>query len=54
MSDCIIRIVNGYGYLPIITFNENEYYRGSFKKTISEAAAVLEEMLPRVKKENGL
>lgn len=54
MFDLIIRTVEGYGYLPIIEHDGTEYYRGSFKKSISEAAAALEEMLPRVRKENAL
>jgi hypothetical protein len=37
MTDIIIRFVADYGYLPIITVDGKEVYRGEFKKTAQEA-----------------
>jgi hypothetical protein len=35
--DLITRFVDGYGWLPIITFDGKEIYRGEFKPTAQEA-----------------
>lgn len=35
--DIIIRVVPNYGFLPIITLNYQEVYRGEFKNSAQEA-----------------
>ena len=45
MIDFIIRLVPGHGYLPIITKDGKEFYRGEFKKTTTYALTACEVML---------
>ena len=37
MTDLIIRIVEGYGYLPIVEVDGKEVYRGEYRETSGEA-----------------
>ena len=33
MIDIVIRIVDGYGYLPMVRVDDAEIYRGEFQRT---------------------
>lgn len=35
--DMIVRIVEGYGFLPIVEVDGKEVYRGEFQKTSAQA-----------------
>ena len=35
--DYIVRVVKGYGYLPIVIVDDVEVYRGEFKQSPGEA-----------------
>lgn len=37
MTDMIVRIVDGYGYLPIVEVDGKEVFRGSFKEKAVDA-----------------
>ena len=37
MTDLIVRIVEGYGFLPIIEIDGKEVYRGEYQETAGEA-----------------
>lgn len=41
-TDLVARFVPGYGYLPIVTKNNKEVYRGEFQRSALEAIAVCE------------
>ena len=43
-SDLIIRVVHGCGYLPILTIDGKEVYRGEFRKTPEQALHAVENM----------
>ena len=45
MTDLIIRLVEGYGYLPIIEKDGIETYRGEYQETSGEALAKCEARL---------
>jgi hypothetical protein len=48
MLDIIIRTVPNYGYLPIITVDGEEKYRGEFKSTAALALSAAEAMLEKL------
>jgi len=37
MIDLIVRVVEGVGYLPIVTVDEKEVYRGEYQPSPMEA-----------------
>jgi len=41
MTDLIVRVVEGYGYLPIIVQDGKEVYRGEFQETAELALSKL-------------
>ena len=43
--DITFRQVDGYGFLPIVKFDEEEVYRGAFHQTIDDAMPVMEDAL---------
>ena len=48
MIDIIIRIVPGYGFLPIITKDGKELYRGEFTQSAELALSKAEVMLEKI------
>lgn len=50
MIDVVIRIVEGYGYLPIVRVDDAEIYRGEFHRTtIAALTKALEWMTKSLK-----
>jgi len=46
--DITFRQVDGYGFLPIVKFDEEEVYRGAFHQTIDDAMNVMRDRLSQL------
>jgi hypothetical protein len=46
--DITFRQVDGYGFLPIVKFEEEEVYRGEFHQTIDDAMNVMRDRLSQL------
>jgi hypothetical protein len=48
MIDMIVRVVEGYGYLPIVEVDGKEVYRGEYQTTANKALTKCKEAVERL------